>query len=285
MSELSYVVRALRPGQWVKNLLVLSAPIAAGTFTETTTFIKALLSMVLFIFASSAVYVFNDIRDKQVDGFHQTKSLRPIASGQVSLKLAVLVGVSCFLIALISGLFFNLSVGFVLIIYFAVNVAYSLHFKNVPFIEMLFVASGFALRAITGGIATNTAFTFSYVSVISFSSLCLVSCKRYSELVTHEKYDFRPVLNRYSQRNLSIAIATSILGSFSMYLVWVSRDQTTNIVLAIISLGIYSLALLRFGHLAKVGFCEDPALVLFKDRLLIFLLLLWMCIYVGAVYG
>ena len=70
-----------------------------------------------------------------------------------------------------------------------------------------------------------------------------------------------------------------------MYLVWVSRDQTTNIVLAIISLGIYSLALLRFGHLAKVGFWEDPALVLFKDRLLIFLLLLWMCIYVGAVYG
>ena len=285
MSELSNVVRALRPSQWVKNLLVLSAPIAAGTFTETPTFLKALLSMVLFIFASSAVYVFNDIRDKKLDGFHQTKSRRPIALGQVSLKVAVLVGGSCFLIALISGLLFNLSVGFVLIIYFGINLAYSLHFKNVLFIEMLFVASGFALRAVTGGIATNTAFTFSYVSVISFSSLCLISCKRYSELVAYEKYNFRPVLNRYSQRNLSIAIVISILGSFIMYMAWVFQDQTTNNVLAGISLVIYFFSLIRFGYLAKLGFCEDPARVLFKDRVLIFMLLAWVCIYAGAVYG
>ena len=205
--------------------------------------------------------------------------------GQVSLNVAVLVGGSCFLIALISGFLFNLSMGFLLIIYFGVNVAYSLHFKNVLFIEMLFVASGFALRAITGGIATNTPFTFSYVSVISFSSLCLVSCKRYSELVAHEKYDFRPVLSRYSQRNLSIVIVSSILGSFLMYLVWVSQDQTTNNVLAIISLAVYFLALIRFGYLAKLGLCEDPTLVLFRDRLLFFMLLSWACIYAGAVYG
>ncbi|MEG3586947.1 MAG: UbiA prenyltransferase family protein [Actinomycetota bacterium] len=285
MGSLNNIVRAVRPDQWVKNLLVLSAPIAAGTLTETSTFLKASFTMILFIFASSAVYVFNDMRDKQLDTFHPIKSLRPVALGQVSCKAAVSVGFSCFLVALTSALFFNLSVGCVLIIYFSVNIAYSLLIKNVPFIELFFVASGFTLRAIAGGLATDTPFTFSYISVVSFSSLYLISCKRYSEFVAHEKYDFRPVLKGYSQRSLLIVIAASIFGSFLMYLIWVSQDGTTNNVLAILSLGIYSFALLRFGYLAKLGSCENPARVLFEDQLLVFMLISWVCLYVGSVYG
>ena len=285
MGSIGSVTRVVRPLHWVKNLLVLGAPVAAGTITETDIFLKAFLSMILFTLASSAVYVFNDMRDREFDALHPTKSLRPLVLGQISQQMALWIGFCCFSVSLIGGLSYNFSIGIILLIYFGLNIAYSLYAKNIPFIELFFVAAGFSLRSITGGIATDTHLTLSYVSVVSLSSLCLVSCKRFSELSGHERHDFRPVLNSYSKGSLFAVVAASIAGSILMYSIWVFQNQTTNNLLSSISLGIFSAALLRFGHLAKSGSCENPIQVLFSDRLLNFLLILWACIYVGAVYG
>lgn len=284
MDALSKLMRVVRSNQWVKNLIVLGAPIAAGTFTERDTLIRAMISMTLFILASSAVYVFNDLQDRSADQYHPLKSLRPVSSGDVPPQIAGLIGLTCFLASLVGAAFLNLSVMYMLLTYFGVNVAYSIALKHVPYAELCLVASGFTIRAATGGLATDTHISFSYIAVVTLSSLCLISCKRFSECIAYVDHDFRPVLKKYSQRSLFLVISFSIVGSLLTYFIWVVQNQTSN-TYSLLSWVMCVVGFLRFSNLAKLGKCENPTLILFTDKLLNISVTCWALTYIGSVYG
>ncbi len=135
------ILRVARPNQWVKNSMVYSAPIAAGSINEAGTFLKVSLVAIFFIFASSAVYIFNDLKDRELDSLHPVKSLRPLATGKVSSRSAVLIGFSSASISLAGGFFVGTSVGFILLIYLCVNFLYTTKGKDLAFFELCCVAS------------------------------------------------------------------------------------------------------------------------------------------------
>lgn len=285
MGSFGKILRVTRPSQWVKNSIVYSAPIAAGSINETGTLLKVSLAAIFFIFASSAVYIFNDLKDRELDSLHPVKSLRPLATGKVTTRPAALIGLSSASIALVGSFFVSASVGFILLIYLCVNFLYMTKGKNLAFFELCCVASGFTLRALAGGNASDTSLTFSFLSVVSISALFLVSCKRYSEYFKYANHDFRPVLNAYSFQSLLIVKGISFTGALAMYLVWAFQNNVVASPFSFLSFGIFTLALLRFGYLARLGSCENPTLVLLSDRALVLCITTWLLVYLGAVYG
>jgi decaprenyl-phosphate phosphoribosyltransferase len=195
------LLRTARPKQWVKNVLVLAAPGAAGVLTEGPILAKTLGALACWCLVASGTYFLNDTMDVTADRLHSRKRMRPIAAGVVSLGLAKTMAGSL----LVTGTLLPLAWGapglsLVLAIYVAIQLAYSLWLKNEPVIDLAAVASGFVLRAISGGVATDVPLSRWFLIVASFGSLFMVAGKRHAEHVDLEddRGAHRATLDAYS---------------------------------------------------------------------------------------
>jgi decaprenyl-phosphate phosphoribosyltransferase len=217
------LVRAARPRQWIKNVLVFLAPAAAGALGHPSDVGRASLAGVIFILASSGTYLINDANDIESDRAHPTKRYRPIASGEVSPRTAWLVGVLVILgavtgAALLAGSDLALCIGS----YVVLTTAYSTWLKRVPYLELAIVASGFVLRAVAGGIAVHVAISPWFLVVTSSGALLIATGKRTAELMLLEQEGrrHRAVIAHYDLASLGLLrIAESLVTSVA-YGLW-----------------------------------------------------------------
>ena len=150
------IVKAIRPRQWVKNLLVLAAPLAAlggdVHYDYRDVLFKVLIAFVVFCMAASAIYLVNDIRDREEDRRHPLKRRRPIASGALSVSSASVAAL--ILVAVAGTVAWSLGEPFALVLglYLISNVAYTAGLKRVVILDVLLVAVGFLLRVEAGGV-------------------------------------------------------------------------------------------------------------------------------------
>lgn len=175
---------AMRPRQWIKQLLVLAAPAAAGVLSHGDALLRTLAGMAIFTAAAAGTYLLNDARDVEVDRLHPRKRDRPLASGAVPLGLGVTVGSALMAAAIGAGFLVHWRLGVVIAVYVAMTLAYSLRLKHVAIVELVIVAFGFVLRAIAGGSAVGVPISQWFVIVASFGSLFMVTGKRYAEATT-----------------------------------------------------------------------------------------------------
>jgi len=188
-ANLAEYLNALRPQQWLKNLLVFVPALAAHRFYEPALMEKALLAFPAFCCCASSGYLFNDLFDLSADRHHPRKCLRPFASGRLPLSYALAMGpalgiLGCILAALVS----RLLVG-VLLLYFALTLAYSLYIKKVALLDVIVLAGLYTLRIMAGAIAVAiwpSAWLLAF-SMFLFVSLAFV--KRYDELVVMRSVD------------------------------------------------------------------------------------------------
>ena len=177
------LVRAMRPRQWSKNLLVASAPLAAGRLNDVDVATATVAAVVCFCAASSAVYLFNDVCDIEADRRHPRKSLRPIAAGLVSPGRALMTS-GLLAVASLGGAFaIRAEFGPLIAGYLSLQAAYALGLKHETVFDIAIVSSGFLLRAVGGGFATGIPLSHWFLTVAGFGSLFTVAGKRYSELV------------------------------------------------------------------------------------------------------
>jgi heme O synthase-like polyprenyltransferase len=169
------LARAVRPRQWVKNVLVLAAPAAAGALVKPDVAAGAALAVVAFCLVASATYLMNDLADRDDDRRHPVKATRPIAAGLVSTALAATTG----LVLLVTGLAIGSRTGLglvgVLAVYAAINVAYCLVLRRVAVVDLGAVASGFVIRVLAGGVATGVPVSRWLLIVASFGALFVVA--------------------------------------------------------------------------------------------------------------
>jgi len=211
------LVRAMRPKQWVKNVLVLAAPAAAADVFHAGMIGPLIATFVAYCCAASAVYLLNDTLDVQADRAHPTKRYRPIAAGIVHPRAAL--GTAAVLAAAALGLaaVCNVkSIGLVAF-YLAVNVAYCVKLKHLALVDVMIVASGFVVRAAAGGVAVDIPLSQWFLLTASFGSLFIAVGKRASDvvLVGPEAARTRKVLDDYPPEFLRFmlvfAAATSAL--------------------------------------------------------------------------
>jgi decaprenyl-phosphate phosphoribosyltransferase len=275
----------MRPRQWIKNVLVAAAPLAAGTLLEGSTLVRTALAFVAFCLASSATYCVNDVMDAASDARHPTKRERPVASGAISPRVALGLGtvLAAGSLAITGPLEFRL----VVLGYLAVTIAYSVWLKHQPVLELGLVSAGFLLRAVGGGVATGLPLSQWFLIVTAFGSLFMVTGKRLSELTnaTHESEIVRRSLTSYPLSYLRSMLGVSAAVTITGYCLWAFEVGAAHSggAWSAVSVAPFVLALLRYSLDSDLGKVEEPEEVLRRDRTLQVLGALWLgCFAMGV---
>ena len=143
-------VKLLRPHQYIKNLLVFFPLFFALKINNIALLKQSMIAFAAFCFAASTIYIINDIRDIEKDRAHPEKKSRPLASGKVSIKSAVILSVILFLAAVAVSYFGGMNLFFIIGFYILMNIGYSFGLKNVSLIDIFIVSSGFLMRLLAG---------------------------------------------------------------------------------------------------------------------------------------
>jgi decaprenyl-phosphate phosphoribosyltransferase len=275
---------ALRPRQWIKNLLVLAAPLASGSLTTAPNPSRLAVTFVAFCLASSATYLVNDVTDIAADRSHPVRRKRPIASGLVAPTTAVVTAVVLAALSLLlSWLLISAQLTLVLGLYLAINVAYTFGLKNQAVFDLAAVASGFLLRAIAGGVATQVPLSQWFLLVAAFGSLFMVAGKRYAD-VHNSGPDRNAVRLRvdYSPSYLRFVWGMAGAATLVFYALWSVDVGHGDRVWAQISVAPFVFALLRYAMDIDRGVAGAPEDVVLRDRGLQLLGLLWLVTFVMA---
>lgn len=281
---------ATRPRQWVKNLLVVAAPVAAGQLLEPRVLGATALAFVTFTLAASATYLVNDVLDLAADRQHPTKRGRPLAAGTltpgVALAAAAAAAVGSVTLAAVLG-----TAGLVAVIlaYLVFSIAYSLGLKRQPVIDLALVASGFLLRAMAGGLAAELPLSTWFLIVAAFGSLFMVAGKRYAELVQlgESASLSRSTLGDYSPSYLRFVWSVSAAVTISAYCLWAFEveDQQSALPLARLSVVPFVLALLRYAVDVDAGRAHEPEEIALRDHVLQSLAVIWFVLFGWGAFG
>ena len=282
-------LRAMRPKQWVKNVLVLAAPLAAGRLFETGVLLASLWAFVSFSLVSASIYLINDSRDIEADRQHPKKRFRPIAAGELSVNTAYVLATITLAASLALGFWVARDLGITLATYWVLQVVYSFFLKHQPIIDLAMVAAGFLLRAVAGGVASGLVLSQWFLLVASFGSLFMVAGKRYSELKElGNEAGTRASLERYTKSYLrevwSVSIAIVIM-SYSLWAFEQRYAQPFGIPWTAISIAPFTLAVLRYAMKIDQGKAGEPEDVVLSDPILQVLAVLWVIPVAIAVFG
>ncbi|MGP4018485.1 decaprenyl-phosphate phosphoribosyltransferase [Saccharopolyspora sp. 5N708] len=287
----SGLVKELRPKQWVKNVLVLAVPFAAGEILDPRILGHAVVAFIVFSMAASGIYFVNDAIDVEADRQHPTKRNRPIAAGLIPLPIAyavcvLLLGGSLLISALV-GLFSGTGYGLlaVMAVYIAVQLGYCFGLKHQPVIDLCIVASGFLLRAIAGGAAANLNITQWFYLIVAFGSLFMVAGKRYAEvkLAMETGAKIRKSLKAYSPSYLRFVWAIAAAITIMSYTLWAYDIRTEEMSRwGLISTIPMVVAILRYAVDIDKGVAGEPEEVVLKDKVLMVLgLILAGCLFLA----
>ncbi|MBX8996385.1 decaprenyl-phosphate phosphoribosyltransferase [Corynebacterium testudinoris] len=288
------MIKALRPKQWVKNVLVVAAPAAAGAeaLLDGRTLVDVILAFVVFCLAASSIYLVNDARDVDADREHPTKKYRPIASGMLPINLAYAMAVVLIIAAI--GLSFLASSGWrlavVVAVYIGLQLGYCFGWKHLPVIDIALVSSGFMLRAMAGGVAAGIELSQWFLLVAAFGSLFMASGKRYSELLLAERTGkkIRKSLQGYTPTYLRFVwtlAATAVVMSYALWGFQLSNAvEGAAAVWYQVSMVPFTIAILRYAADVDRGAGGAPDEMALSDRVLQALALLWVVCIVLAVY-
>jgi decaprenyl-phosphate phosphoribosyltransferase len=286
---LSALLRAARPKQWLKNILVFAAPGAAGVLDQGHELALTVLTFVAFCFAASGTYIWNDLLDVEADRRHPKKSKRPIAAGELSVRAAKVAGVVLPVISLVLASFTGRWQTVAVIgTYLVITISYTLWLKHIAVVDLVTIAAGFVLRAAAGAVAVDVPMSRWFVLCITFGSLFIVIGKRYGELnELGDAAGTRSTLEVYSVGYLRILLAVSLAGVLISYCVWAfetSEVAGSDWPLYELSIVPMMMALFRYLLVLEEGEGAAPEEVFSSDRVLQFLGFCWVVIYGLAVY-
>ncbi|WP_351229375.1 decaprenyl-phosphate phosphoribosyltransferase [Streptomyces sp. NPDC002133] len=284
------LVRTARPRQWIKNVLVVAAPAAAGELASRHAVLQLAVVFTLFTTAASAVYLINDARDAAADRAHPVKCRRPVAAGDVPVPVAYAAGaLLAAATATAAVVLCNAMTAALLTAYVLMQLAYCVRLKHVLVVDLAVVTTGFLMRAMIGGVALSIPLSRWFLITTGFGALFMVAAKRYSEAV--EMADAggatRALLTTYTTGYLrfvwQLAAGVAVLG----YCLWaLESGGTANGSLLPwrqLSMIAFILAVLRYAVFADRGAAGAPEEVVLRDRPLAFIGLVWLAMYGMAV--
>ncbi|MDX6582923.1 MAG: hypothetical protein QOI10_2107 [Solirubrobacterales bacterium] len=218
------LVRALRPQEWIKNLLVFAGVLFSGRLDAGHAVVDAGITFVAFCAISSAGYLFNDLRDREHDRLHPEKRDRPIASGLVAPGTAVGLAVALALLGIALGFLVEPEVAGLVAVYGVITTAYSLGLKRLVIIDVMTIASLFILRVVAGAVAVGAHASEFLLVCTGFLALFLGFTKRRQEAMLEEQeaaeVGTRPVLEHYSLPFLDQMIAMVTASAILSYVIY-----------------------------------------------------------------
>jgi decaprenyl-phosphate phosphoribosyltransferase len=278
------LLRACRPRQWSKNLLVLAAPAAAGVLGRPLVAAQVAGAFVVLCLVSSATYLVNDVRDREQDRLHPRKRLRPVAAGELAPRTALCAAGVLAALGVAAGTAIAPGLGAAAVGYLALTASYSLWLRRVVVADVLAIAAGFVLRAFAGGLASDIYLSRYFVIVTGCCAIFLVVAKRYAELREQRgPTPARATLRRYSPGHLCLALAAAATVASVAYTCW-AFTRPNHVVWYGLSIAPFVAWLARYASLIGMGAGEAPEELILRDRALLALSASWCVLFVGGVY-
>lgn len=285
------LLQSLRPAQWAKNLFVLAPLVFGDKLLDERAALRAFLAVVAFCCASSAVYLINDLRDREEDRRHPLKRLRPLAAGTLSVPVAVAAVLALAAAAFLLGFYLGLPFLLVLGAYLLLNVLYTLWFKHMVILDVMSISLGFVLRVLAGAEATGIEVSRWLLLCTTFLALFLAFSKRRHEitLLAEEAAGQRPVLDHYSpaflDQMINVVTASSVV-AYALYAVapeTVRKYHTEDLVFTIplVLYGIFRYLYLLYQRPGE----RNPTEAILRDPPFLINMLLWGLAVLWIVYG
>ncbi len=277
------VLQTTRPRQWPKNLLVFAAPLAGHTLGRPGGIWYAVTAALAFVLASSSVYLVNDVVDVERDRSHPYKKSRPIASGRLPARHAMIIAVCFVLAALAAGFVISVPLLTVTIAaYLVISFSYSAGLKHTPVVELACVASGFVLRVIGGAVATHVPPSGWFLVVCSLGALMVAIAKRYTELTVlgADAAKHRPAMRGYSAAALRAAQRLASGAMIVSYVFWASNEVVprTRVLHLISSIALLA-ALTRFDRLTARATSKPVEDLISRDPVMIGCEAAWLVLF------
>lgn len=273
----------------MKNVFVFAALVFAGRLTDPASLLSVFAAFCVFCVLSSAVYLINDVRDREADRRHPLKRRRPIAAGEISPQVATTASVVLAVAALFAAFRLSSGLGAVSVLYLGLNLAYSFGLKKVVILDVMMVAAGFLLRALAGALVIDVEISRWLVLCTGLLALFLGFVKRRQELTAQEGgTESRPILKEYSlpflDQMISVVTGATVVAyslyAFSPEVAQKLGTQHLGLTIPFVLFGIFRY--LYLVHQRGVG--ENPTLVVMTDLPLILDVTLWGAAVVVALY-
>ncbi len=271
----------LRPQQYIKNLFIFLPAFFGLKLLERGFFINTIFVFIAFSLVASAVYIFNDIIDREDDRKHPVKKKRPIASGKVSVHEAVFMAVVLVIGGAALGVMININVFYLIALYVVLNILYTLKLKHVPILDVSVISVGFVIRLFVGAEVVNVSLSVWIVLVTFFLALFLAIAKRRGDILLYlsDGIKTRRVVDGYNIKFLDISIAVIASVTIVLYIMYTVFSGVAggayNDISYLTSIFVL-LGILRYMQLLFVDNKGDsPTKVLLKDRFIQFTLLAW----------
>ena len=283
------IVKAIRPRQWVKNLLVFAAPLASlggeASYDYLDVLYKVSIAFVAFCMAASAIYLINDARDVDADREHPTKRHRPIAAGVLPVGMAYGIAGALGVASLAISAWLTPHLAVVMAVYLAIQLAYCFGLKHQAVLDICIVSSGFLIRAIAGGVAAGIPLSQWFLLVMAFGSLFMAAGKRYAELQLAERTGakIRRSLESYTSTYLTFVWTLSATAVVVCYGLWAFERDGNAGSWFVVSMIPFTVAILRYAVDVDGGLAGEPEEIALRDRVLQMLALLWIGTVVAAV--
>lgn len=289
-NQIGNILKVLRPTHYIKNLFVLLPLFFSAQMANNLLLINALLAFISFCLIASSVYIFNDIYDLEEDRIHPENKARPVASGAISIPLALVLD----LLLSLSGLFLaslaNYKLLLVLVVYKLINILYTLIIKRIAILDVMVLSLGFVLRLYAGSVSTGVELTDWIIIITFLLSMLIVLGKRRNDVLFFEQEDIvlRQVVKGYNSMFLNytmIMLSSVIIVSYIMYTVSPEirlRMGTGHLFTTVfwVVAGILRYLQLMFVFDSK----ENPVRLLIKDHPLKLILLAWFLNFLYFLY-
>ncbi len=287
MKKILSYIKLMRPHHYIKNVLIFLPLVFSKNMFNAHLLTTVIIGCVAFSLMSSIVYILNDIMDVEADRKHEKKKHRPIASGTVSIRSAIVLAVILFIISILLNWYIKSSIGALCIFYgyLLMNILYSIKLKHVPIVDIVILAFGFMLRVIYGSAITEIAISdWLYITILAFSFYMGLG-KRRNEYRKMGK-DGREVLKYYNETFLTSNLYMCMALGIVFYSLWCMDVNATALggINIIWTVPLVIIICMKYSLNIEGDSLGDPVDVILGDKLLIALAGIYAVIMFLALY-
>ena len=286
----SSIITLIRPHQYIKNLFIFLPLFFAARITETELLLNAVIAFLAFSLAASSIYILNDYQDIEDDKLHPKKKTRPLAAGIITTPQAFMIMTVLF----IAGITVMASISFtamnILLVYLALNIAYSFYLKRVAILDVMIIAIGFVLRIFVGSAVTDTPLSMWIVIMTFLLALFMALAKRRDDVLiyleTGEK--MRKVVDGYNLQFLDAAMAimaSVVIVAYTIYTTStevITRVQSEHLYLTAFFVIVGVMRYLQIVFVDKDS--GSPTRIALKDRFMQITLIGWIATFAWVLY-
>ena len=263
-------LKLIRVKHYAKNLLIFLPIIFGKKMLEIDSLGKVVLGFIVFSFTASIIYIFNDLKDIERDKNHPKKCKRPIASGEITKRQALLIILFFMVLNIILICIFlnNMKASLILAVYFVINIAYTLKLKNIPIVDITILAMGFLIRVVFGALLVHVQISnWLYLTILSISFYMAMGKRRNEIIKIQNTEDTREVLKYYNNNFLNENMYMFLGLAIMFYSLW-CLDMNSQYKYIIYTIPFIMILAMKYSLNIEKDSYADPIEVIFEDKVL-----------------